>query len=1071
MMSRDDHSHSDPKLPLSLGPNTCSVFYSSGNLMKINDCKTNKPLKIKRRKTKKELNNAKFKSRTEIFKKKTFSQGVLQRNNMVVKMVSQSGMKAACNSRQVFITENRLTHHQGIFNHEIKSIDIGRIVNQTIKVDLSKTGSDYSRKKTPQSQGHLYLGLIPTPELKNQDVHSSQKEHSTEIPACISEPAWRNQEDNEPTSYNQQDHERASCYQQDHERASCYQQDHERASCYQQDHERTSCYQQDHERASCYQQDHERASCYQQDHERASCYQQDHERASCYQQDHERASCYQQDHERASCYQQDHERASCYQQDHERASCYQQDHERASCYQQDHERASCNQQDHERASCNQQDHERASCNQQDHERASCNQQDHERASCNQQDHERASCNQQDHERASCNQQDHERASCNQQDHERASCNQQDHERASCNQQDHERALCNQQDHERALCNQQDHERALCTQKGHERALFNPQGPSCALCNQENHEHASHHHQYHKHALYSQQDHKRASGNRQNQKRASGIQQDHECSSGIQQEHESAFYNQQYHERASGIQEDVKLTWHNQQSKDPAFCNQLDKEILKCQSNPQNENQANRSCETTMSPFRNQSTLVLEAAKDIVNMLDKHSFFHGRNLISDTRQAILQKVRRLRDTKPPPPAVPVQRSPANKQTGNVHMYKDLGFVDKTGTDIRKLVQTTQRGRPPIQTSTIRYQPFPSNSPAHTLIKMANQEDHLSPRDTLHQPMRYESDCNFSRQYRQIPSQSLPNILISSSHNPKPSRRERKSSSFCRVRTAGKTTSSPLIAYSPQVRWRLANDLPTDSPSIRKVPLSDVRYIVIPRATNQECISRTSLEDISEVQNPSRVRIKKCFPDGEKTSEVFWGSRDQRSPTTKSPAPIRMLVSEQNTHNAYSAKYFGSHHGAVPQTSITNPDSSLIVFPLDLSMGLGREAKRHMSSWQEGGVGPHWATHAEPKLRCLPEPTCPNTWDPSSLIQKKPKNRRHGDLGNDGGIEWMHSRSWRHGSSQDKLYSQPMKTSAALCPQSGQQGSSFLPFQRRKSPSKPLLSRPSPDTWVYPRMRLY
>ncbi|XP_069597331.1 proline-rich protein 19 [Ranitomeya imitator] len=1051
MMSRDHHSHSDPKLPPSLGPISSSVFYSNANVIKNNDCKTNKPLKVKRRKTKKELNNAKFKSHTEIFKKKTFPQGVQQRNNMVAKMVSQSGMKGACNPRQVFITENRLTHHQGIFNHEIKSIDIERIVNQTTKVDLSKTGTDHPRGRTPQSQGQLCLGLIPTPELKNQDVHSSQKEYSPEIRARISEPAQCSQEDNERASYNQQDHERASCNQPDHERALCNQQDHERASCNQPDNERASCNQQDHERASCIQQDHKRASCKQ--HERASHIQQDHERASCNQQDHEYASRIQQDHEHASRIQQDHERASRLasriQQDHERASCNQTDNERASCNQPDNERASCIQQDHERASCKQ--HERASHIQQDHERASCNQQDHEYASRIQQDHERASRIQQNHERASRIHQDHERASRLasriQQDHERTSQIQQDHERASRIQQDHERASRIQHDHERAsrLASriQQDHERASRIQQDHERASYNQQDHERASCNKHDHEHASRIQQDHEHS--------------------SRIQQDHERASRIQQDHERASCNQQDHDHFSGIQQDVKSTWYNQQNQDPAFCNQLDKEIQKCQLYPQDENQADRSCETTMSPFRNQSTPALEAAKDIVNMLNKHSFFPGHNLIRETRQAILEKVRRLRDTKPPPPAVPVQRSPAHNQTGNVHMYKDLGFVGKTGADIRKLVQTTQRGRLPIQTPTIRYQPFPSNSPAHTLIKMANPEDHLNPRDILHQPIRYGSDGNLSRQYRQIPSQSLPNILISSGGNPKPSRPERKSSSFCRVRTARKTTSSPLIANSPQVRWRLANDLPTDLPFTQKVPSSDIRHIVIPRATRQECLSRASLEDISEVQNPSRVRTKKCFPDGEKTSEVFQRSRDQRTPTTSSPAPIRMLAGEQSTHNTYSARHFGSHHGSVLQTSLTNPDGSLGVFPLDLSMGLRRDANRHMSPWQEGGVGPHCVTRDEPKLRCLPEPTCPITWDPSSLIQEKPKDRRHGDLGNDGGIEWMHSRSWRHGSSQEKLYSQPRNTSALLSPQSAQ--------QRRKSPSKPLLSRPSPDTWVYPRMRLY
>ncbi|KAM4015483.1 proline-rich protein 19 isoform 1-T2 [Anomaloglossus baeobatrachus] len=1095
MMSRDHHTRSGPKLPPNQGPVTNSgakVFSFGDDLVKIRDCRSNKPPKVKRLKTMKELNNAKFKSHTETFKKKTFPRGVPQRNNMVVgKGIPQSGMKGASNSRQVFITENRLTHHQGIFNHEIKSIDIGRLVNQATMVDPSKTGTAHPTRKTPHRKEQVCLGLIPTPESKNQYEQSSQNEHSPEILAHTCEHALGIQQDHERSSCNQQDHELAFCNQQDHELAFCNQQDYELASYNQQDHQHAPCNQQDHERSSYKEQDLEHASYKEQDHEHALCNQQDHEHVSYKEQDHEHTSYKEQDHEHTSYKEQDHEHASYKEQDHELGSCNQQPHERASYKEHPHERASYKEQPHERASHKEKHHERASHKEKHHERASYKEQPHERAShkeqphehashkekhherasykeqdlqhasYKEQDHERGSYKEQDHERGSYKEQDHERASYKEQDHGRASCNQQDHERASCNQQCHEDVLRNQQHHEcasykeqvhkRALCNQPSntcmlskrkiHEVASCKKQHHERVLLNEQRHMHVLCNQQHHEHASYNQQIHEGALCNQQDHNYALGNEQGHERAL-------CT---QQNHKPTFCNHQDHKRTLGNQQNEERTSRNQQQ-EPALYNQLDKEIERCHSCPQEKDHTNSSSETTGSPFRNHPTPILETAKDIVNMLNKHSLFPGRNLIIETRQTILKKLRHLRETKPTPPAVSVQRNPEHNQTV---MYNDRGSVGKGGSDIRKMVPTAQSGRPPMQTPPIRFQPLPNNSPAHTLIKLASLEDHLNLGDHLHQPIHYGSDCNLSRQYRQIPSQSLPNILNSSSHDPKPSTRERKSSSFCRVRKAGKMIHSPWNVHSPQVRWGLSNDLPTDSSFTRSVPSGDIRHVVTPQATNQECMSRASSEDVLEARNPPRVRRK------EKTLEVFWGDGDQRSPMTISPPAIRLLAGEKSKHNAYSENKFGGHHNAFLQAPVTNSVRSLGVFPLDSFGELGREAKRHMSSRQEGGVRQHDAPHAVPKLRRLPAATCHKSWSPSCLLQEEPQDRGH--MEKDGGKEWMHSQYRRHGSSQEE----PATSSA----QSEQQGSSFLPFQRGKSSHKSLISRPSPDTWVYPRMRLY
>ncbi|XP_069497061.1 proline-rich protein 19 [Ambystoma mexicanum] len=91
-------------------------------------------LRVQRRKTKRERNNAKF-GRPE-FKRSLDQKGsalAFQRAPIPQRCTwpaSITALKSTCSSNPVVITQNRLTQHLGMFNHEIKSADIGRLLGQ-----------------------------------------------------------------------------------------------------------------------------------------------------------------------------------------------------------------------------------------------------------------------------------------------------------------------------------------------------------------------------------------------------------------------------------------------------------------------------------------------------------------------------------------------------------------------------------------------------------------------------------------------------------------------------------------------------------------------------------------------------------------------------------------------------------------------------------------------------------------------------------------------------------------------------------------------------------------------------
>nr|XP_033819365.1 uncharacterized protein LOC117369233 [Geotrypetes seraphini]XP_033819366.1 uncharacterized protein LOC117369233 [Geotrypetes seraphini]XP_033819367.1 uncharacterized protein LOC117369233 [Geotrypetes seraphini]XP_033819368.1 uncharacterized protein LOC117369233 [Geotrypetes seraphini] len=109
-----------------------------------------KTLKVKRRRTKRERDNAKFGKIS-----KSRSVGTVSRmytshpdfHHSVPGPSSAVVHKSTYVSNPVVITQNRLTQHLGIFNREVKSADIGRLLSQELEIERSAAGKSSETEK------------------------------------------------------------------------------------------------------------------------------------------------------------------------------------------------------------------------------------------------------------------------------------------------------------------------------------------------------------------------------------------------------------------------------------------------------------------------------------------------------------------------------------------------------------------------------------------------------------------------------------------------------------------------------------------------------------------------------------------------------------------------------------------------------------------------------------------------------------------------------------------------------------------------------------------------------------
>ncbi|XP_053308069.1 proline-rich protein 19 [Spea bombifrons] len=174
---------------------TCPV---SEDLRNVHQSGSNAILKVKRRKTKRERNNAKFhKSEAEKFPKMA-SRYFLQKQNSAfhsfcLGTVQPAAITGACsNSNPVIITQNRLSQHLGMFNREVKSVDIGRLLSQDQKDkvdgDINESTADVEKNIDP---GSMAVDPNNTPRIESQENlgNASPKLMGSETKTQVMEPS------------------------------------------------------------------------------------------------------------------------------------------------------------------------------------------------------------------------------------------------------------------------------------------------------------------------------------------------------------------------------------------------------------------------------------------------------------------------------------------------------------------------------------------------------------------------------------------------------------------------------------------------------------------------------------------------------------------------------------------------------------------------------------------------------------------------------------------------------------------------------------------------------------------
>ncbi|XP_071969867.1 proline-rich protein 19 isoform X2 [Engystomops pustulosus] len=481
-------------------------------------------------------------------------------------------------------------------------------------------------------------------------------------------------------------------------------------------------------------------------------------------------------------------------------------------------------------------------------------------------------------------------------------------------------------------------------------------------------------------------------------------------------------------------------------------------------------------EATTSP--QQLAPILETAESVINLLSAHSLFPDRDLVKETRRDLLDKARNIWDIIPEEPA-----RGEHLQIGDDPMCND----QCVGTDTERSAPDTQNAAQPIPVSPQRFRPFPRDSPAHTIIKMMNP-DHLRHMEIGQQPLHYGPGA--------VPSSLSPRSVVSvhsSGHRPS-LRQGRRISGSCRVRRTGRMSSIPMDDSSPEVRWRLPNDLPADSSY--NVPSRYIRHIRSSRVTKPDCGLRTPMGDLSEEPYLSGIRMEQSSSDNSRTSDVFWSTRGQRSSPAKTleiyPKAARLPHRTQGPHRTYSESNLGGQHRYSLQTPVTGARGPSGLYSLDVFGEQGRETERFVSSWQGAGLGQH--DGAAPKRRCLHESgrhylcnspsredPCPRGHSgnsPRGHLWNMPSTRGHpennpsrhpgnnpshrGHPGSNVASEWLHSEDWPH----RRSHGDPR-----ISPQFTRKGFTFIPFPRGNSTKKEVRSNRSPGTWVYPRMKLY
>ncbi|KAE8593593.1 hypothetical protein XENTR_v10019208 [Xenopus tropicalis] len=158
-----------------------------------NQSTANSLLRVKRRKTKKERNSARFNqsdgqrflpsgSKCPFVRKKN-----PRAHSGFVRVVPPFAIRGECNSNPIIITQGRLTHHMGLFHGEVKSIDIKRL---DLVKDAAKEVQPDNIAQLDTGEGNLAPRLDPTPitVLEDQGGATSLKHTAPESHILGSKP-------------------------------------------------------------------------------------------------------------------------------------------------------------------------------------------------------------------------------------------------------------------------------------------------------------------------------------------------------------------------------------------------------------------------------------------------------------------------------------------------------------------------------------------------------------------------------------------------------------------------------------------------------------------------------------------------------------------------------------------------------------------------------------------------------------------------------------------------------------------------------------------------------------------
>ncbi|XP_072283332.1 proline-rich protein 19 [Pyxicephalus adspersus] len=445
------------------------------------------------------------------------------------------------------------------------------------------------------------------------------------------------------------------------------------------------------------------------------------------------------------------------------------------------------------------------------------------------------------------------------------------------------------------------------------------------------------------------------------------------------------------------------------------------------------------------PEELQEAPVHEAAESINNMLNLRNLFPGRNLVSEIRQSIMEKVKELSGTRSNLSSQSVERKPDFICRVDTSAKYKFGHGSGSGTDVRK---TTQRPQGPMQSTPFRFMHLPRDSPDHMVRP---EQGHQIPKQVLHEPVKSRYDLPL--QQHSILAENSPHLVTVQlpSEGFRPNRQDKD------VLTHYRECRHRPNTHSPQVRWTIARDDLGYSQNTNK---TNIKWDGSQKMIDQGWLPGKPFQDIStEHSNISEPRFRSSSSrENQPSFEVLhnlFGRNVHHSPITEifgvPPIESRACHTGISSHQLKFRKSFESHH-IRPEKHGVKVDR--FQDPLEF-----KRIKNYMSSPLETDMdSAHdiFCNRSSQKQR--------NISSDHRLLSSSPSLREATGVVGKLDTEWHSEDSWPHRTSHQ--YSQWTKRPIVMPSTSAQQGNSFVShsYGRTQDPA-------SPETWVFPRMKLY